>query len=34
MSATEALCMANNGNQWKEILGYFYQGVEMDKRWE
>ncbi len=34
MSATEALCMANGGSDWEEIISYFYQGVEMNKRWE
>jgi hypothetical protein len=34
MSATEALSMANNGSDWEEIIEYFYQGVELNKRWE
>jgi len=34
MSASEALCMAKEGGKtWKEILLYFYQGVELKKRW-
>lgn len=34
MSATEALCMAQeNGKTWQEILTYFYQGIELKKRW-
>ena len=34
MSASEALCMAKEGGKtWKEILTYFYQGVELKKRW-
>lgn len=34
MSATEALCMANeSGKTWQEILTYFYQGIELKKRW-
>ena len=35
MSATEALCMAEEGGKnWKEILHYFYQGIDLQKRWE
>jgi len=34
MSATEALCMADEqGKKWDEILKYFYQGIELKKRW-
>ncbi len=34
MSATEALCMAEEGGKnWQEILKYFYQGIELKKRW-
>ena len=34
MSATEALCMAEeDGKNWKEILGYFYQDIDLIKRW-
>ncbi len=33
LSASEALCMANNGKTWKEILTYFYQGIDLKKRW-
>lgn len=34
MSASEALCMAEEGGKtWKEIVDYFYQGVELKKRW-
>ncbi len=34
MSATEALCMAEEGGKtWKEILTYFFQGIELKKRW-
>jgi peptidoglycan hydrolase-like amidase len=34
MSASEALCMANEGSTWDDILQYFYQGVDLNKRWE
>lgn len=34
LGATEALCMANNGEKWDDILHYFYTGVELNKRWE
>jgi stage II sporulation protein D len=34
MSATEALCMADRGKKWEDIVHYFYQGVDMKKRWE
>ncbi|MBI4592382.1 hypothetical protein HY733_02965 [Candidatus Uhrbacteria bacterium] len=34
MGATEALCMANNGDDWEEILHYFYTDVDLTKRWE
>jgi peptidoglycan hydrolase-like amidase len=34
MSATEALCMAEESEKtWQEILGYFFQGIELKKRW-
>ena len=33
MSATEALCMANDGSTWDEILHYFYTDVDLNKRW-
>ncbi|NQV90143.1 hypothetical protein HQ487_01915 [Candidatus Uhrbacteria bacterium] len=33
LGATEALCMANNGSKWEDILHYFYTGVELTKRW-
>jgi hypothetical protein len=34
MSATEALCMAEeNGKTWQEILEYFFQGIELKKKW-
>jgi len=34
MSATEALCMADKqGKKWDEILHYFYQGIDLSKRW-
>lgn len=34
LGATEALCMANNGSDWEEILNYFYTGINLTKRWE
>ncbi|PJE76993.1 hypothetical protein COV05_02280 [Candidatus Uhrbacteria bacterium CG10_big_fil_rev_8_21_14_0_10_48_16] len=34
LGATEALCMANNGSDWEEILHYFYTDVDLTKRWE
>lgn len=34
MSASEALCQANNGKEWKEILKYFYTGIDLTKRWK
>ncbi len=34
MGATEALCMANEGSDWEEILNYFYTGIELNTRWE
>ncbi|MCX6714213.1 MAG: hypothetical protein NTX72_00160 [Candidatus Uhrbacteria bacterium] len=33
LSASEALCMAKNGQQWDAILKYFYQGIDLSKRW-
>ena len=34
MSASEALCQANNGKEWKDIIPYFYSGIELTKRWK
>ncbi|MEK7459352.1 MAG: SpoIID/LytB domain-containing protein [Patescibacteria group bacterium] len=34
MSASGALCMANDGKLWDEILKYFYTGVDITQRWE
>ena len=34
MSAQGALCMANDGMLWDEILKYFYTGTDLHKRWE
>lgn len=34
MSASGALCMANDGKNWKEILKYFYTGIDLTKRWK
>ncbi len=33
LSASEALCQANQGKKWDEILHYFYQGVDLDRWW-
>lgn len=33
LSASEALCMAKNGQAWDTILKYFYQGINLNKRW-
>ena len=34
LSASEALCMANNGDDWETILHYFYTDIELHRRWE
>lgn len=34
MSASGALCMANNGMAYDDILKYFYTDIELDTRWE
>jgi hypothetical protein len=34
LSASEALCQANNGKEWKDILHHFYTGVDLTKRWK
>jgi hypothetical protein len=34
MSASGALCMANNGDSWDYILKYFYTGIELNKKWQ
>ncbi|MFZ2681680.1 MAG: NBR1-Ig-like domain-containing protein [Patescibacteria group bacterium] len=34
MSASGALCMANNGDSWDYILKYFYTGVDLAKQWQ
>lgn len=34
MGATEALCMANNGDDWETILNYFYTDIDLTKRWD
>ena len=34
MSASGALCMANQGMMWDEILKHFYTGIELNKKWE
>jgi uncharacterized cupredoxin-like copper-binding protein len=33
LSASGALCMANEGTLWEPILHHFYTGVEIDKKW-
>lgn len=34
MSASGAICMANDGKTSEEILTYFYTGVEVERMWE
>ena len=34
MSASGALCMANQGQMYDEILRYFYTGIDVAKKWE
>ncbi|MFH1631655.1 MAG: SpoIID/LytB domain-containing protein [bacterium] len=34
MSAQGALCMANEGMEWEEILKFFYTGIDLEQRWE
>lgn len=34
MSASGALCMANDGEAYDKILKYFYTGVDLEKRWK
>ncbi len=34
MSASGALCMANDGQTWDQILKYFYTGITIEKRWK
>lgn len=33
MSASGALCMANNGDSFETILKHFYTGIALDKKW-
>lgn len=33
MAASGALCMANEGKKWDEILKYFYTGIDIGKKW-
>lgn len=33
MSASGALCMANEGQTWDQILTYFYTGIQLTPRW-
>ncbi len=34
MSASGAICMANEGSSWEDILHYFYTGVTLKKTWK
>lgn len=34
ISASGAICMANAGSTWEEILKYFYTGVEITHEWK
>lgn len=34
LSASGALCMANQGQMWDEILKHFYTGITLDRRWQ
>ncbi len=34
LSASGALCMANEGETWDEILKYFYQGIDLKRHWK
>lgn len=34
LSAHGALCMANDGMKWDEILKYFYTGIDITKKWK
>jgi hypothetical protein len=34
MSASGALCMANEGQTWDQILKYFYTGINIDNKWK
>lgn len=34
MSASGALCMANQGQKYDDILKYFYTGIAVDQRWK
>lgn len=34
MSASEALCQANNGKKWDDILKYFYTGIAIETWWK
>ncbi len=33
LSASEALCQANQGQRWRDILNYFYRGTSVITRW-
>lgn len=34
MSASGALCMANQGNMWDQILKHFYTGIDLNQKWQ
>ncbi|MBP9828215.1 hypothetical protein KBC55_03605 [Patescibacteria group bacterium] len=34
ISASGAICMANDGQTFEQILTYFYQGIAIEKKWE
>ncbi|MDA1038294.1 MAG: hypothetical protein O2877_01230 [bacterium] len=34
MSASGALCEANNGSTWKEILHHYYTGIDFRREWD
>lgn len=34
MSASGAICMANDGDDWETILKHFYTGIELTRTWE
>lgn len=34
LSASGALCMANQGQTWEQILKHFYTGIDLSQKWE
>ena len=34
MSASGALCMANEGDDWETILKHFYTGIDLTQKWD